>query len=374
MALPPLVDPAAALPAEEQVRAARQLMLPEIGEQGQRRLFAARVGVLGAGGIGSPVLLYLASAGVGTIGIIDDDVVESSNLQRQIAFGTADVGRSKAEVASRRLRELAPDAHIVEHRERLSSQNAEEILGGYDLVIDGSDSFDTRYAVADACDALGIPLVWGSVLRFDAQVSVFWSRPSSGRPIRLRDVFPEPPAPGTVPSCAEAGVLGSLCGQVGSLLATEAIKLICGIGEPLLGRMMVLDALSGRTREVPLSPQDATPPVATPSPPSSFVQISPAELDALQSTSPVTLLDVRDPEEFAGGSIPGAQSLPLDRVLSDPSAVPVEGTTVVFCQQGPRARAALRALSAAHPDADLRLLTGSYAAWSARSEPKESRA
>ncbi|WXH17791.1 ThiF family adenylyltransferase [Microbacterium sp. LTA6] len=361
MAFPPLVAPAASLSDAERVRTARQLRLTEIGELGQLRLSAARVGVLGAGGIGSPVLLYLASTGVGTIGIIDDDDVERSNLQRQIAFGTADVGRPKTTVAAERIRALAPDVRIVEHRARLTDANAQELLGGYDLIIDGSDSFDTRYAVADACDVLGIPLVWGSVLRFDAQVSVFWSRPSSGSPMRLRDVFPEPPAAGTVPSCADAGVLGSLCGQVGSMLVTEAVKLICGIGEPLVGRMLVLDALSGRTREIPL---------AAPSRPAALPRVSPEELAELIAEEPtITLLDVREPDEFAAGSIPGARSVPLRTLLADPAAVDVTGTIVVFCQQGPRARAAGRALAAAHPDADLRLLAGSYAAWSAAFEP-----
>ncbi|WP_102191982.1 HesA/MoeB/ThiF family protein [Microbacterium aurantiacum] len=363
MAFPPLVAPAASLSDAERVRTARQSRLTEIAEIGQLRLAAARVGVLGAGGIGSPVTLYLASAGVGTIGIIDDDDVERSNLQRQIAFGTADVGRPKATVAAERVRALAPDTRVIEHRTRLTDSNAQELLGGYDLIIDGSDTFDTRYAVADACNALGIPLVWGSVLRFDAQVSVFWSRPSAGSPVRLRDVFPEPPAAGTVPSCADAGVLGSLCGQVGSMLVTEAVKLICGVGEPLLGRMLVIDALSGRSREIPL---------AAPSGPGRLPLVSPAELAALIAEAPVTLLDVREPEEYADGTIPGARSLPLGALLADPLAVAVTGTVVVFCQQGPRARAAGRALAAAHPDADLRLLAGSYAAWSAASEPSGS--
>ena len=362
MVFPPLVEPGPPLPEDERTRTARQTRLPLIGEIGQRRLAAARVAVIGAGGIGSPVTLYLAASGVGTVGIIDDDVVDLSNLQRQVAFGVTDVGRPKAEVAAERMRELSPGIRVVEHRERLTEANAVGLLGGYHLVIDGSDSFDTRYAVADACDELGIPLVWGSVLRFDAQVSVFWSRPSAGSPVRLRDVFPEPPAPGTVPSCAEAGVLGALCGQVGSMLVAEASKLICGIGDPLLGRMLVIDALSARTREIPLTPVAPAARETSSNVPRKPVSetVTVADLSALDGA---VLIDVRETEEFAGGSIPGALSVPLGTVLADASAVPLGALTVVFCQQGPRARAAVRALAATHPDADLRLLTGGYAAW-----------
>ncbi|SEB88685.1 adenylyltransferase and sulfurtransferase [Paramicrobacterium humi] len=366
MALPPLVDPVAELPADELVRAARQLKLPELGELAQRRLFAAKVGVLGAGGLGSPVLLYLASAGVGTIGIVDDDTVDITNLQRQVIFGTADVGQPKATVAARRIRELSPHTRVIEHRERLTPANAETMLGGYDLIIDGSDSFDTRYAVADACAAIGVPLVWGSVLRFDAQATVFWSKPPAGPAVTLRDVFPTPPAAGEVPSCAEAGVLGALCGQLGGILAAEAVKLICGAGDSLLGRMLVLDALSMRMREVPLAPTTRRVPDAAPASPGrpAVSRIGVDELDAL---SGATLLDVREPHEFARGSIPGAVSLPLSGVLGDPASVTVDGTLVVFCQEGPRARAAARALAAAHPGADIRVLDGGYAEWSSRS-------
>ncbi|PFG30574.1 ThiF family adenylyltransferase [Paramicrobacterium agarici] len=366
MALPPLVAPAEQLPADERERAARQLRLPELGEPGQRRLFAARVGVLGAGGLGSPVLLYLASAGVGTIGIVDDDVVDASNLQRQVIFSSADVGQPKAGVAADRIRSLSPHTHVIEHREHLTPDNAERIFADYDLIIDGSDSFDTRYAVADACAALGIPLVWGSVLRFDAQATVFWSRPPSGPAVTLRDVFPAAPAPGDVPSCAEAGVLGALCGQLGGILVTEAVKLICGIGDSLIGRMLVLDALGQRVREVPLAPDAAA---HTPAETTSTAERRPAHisLEDLDGLVGATLLDVREPEEFARGSIPGAESVPLARVLGDAASIDLHDTVVVFCQQGPRARSAARALTAAHPEADIRLLDGGYAAWEQRS-------
>lgn len=377
MALPPLVTPAETLPGHELVRVARQLRLPELGELAQRRLFGARVGVLGAGGLGSPVLLYLASAGVGTIGIVDDDVVDITNLQRQVIFSTADVDRPKSTVAAERVRSLSPHTRVIEHRERLTPENGARILGGYDLVIDGSDSFDTRYAVADACDELGVPLVWGSVLRFDAQATVFWSDPPAGPAVTLRDVFPTAPAAGEVPSCAEAGVLGALCGQLGGILATEAVKLICGVGESLIGRMLVLDALSMRVREVPLVPiaarmdqQDArstqpsqTSPLQTAPASGSTPRVGIEELDELVGA---TLLDVRETHEFAGGSIPGAVSVPLAQVLGSPASVAVDGTVIVFCQEGPRARVAARALAAEHLGADIRLLDGGYADWSRR--------
>lgn len=349
MALLPLVDPAPALPEAEELRTARHLRLPDLGLTGQRRLFNARVAVMGAGGLGSPVLQYLASAGIGTLGIIDFDDVEASNLQRQVLFSTADVGRPKAEVAAERVVALSPQTTVVQHRERLDAGNAADLLGDYDLVIDGTDTFETRYVVADACAALGLPLVWGSVLRFDAQVTVFWSAPrGDAPPVRLRDVFPAPPPPGEVPSCAEAGVVGALCGQVGALMAMEAIKLICGIGRPLLGRMLVLDALAATTREVPLAPASGTD--RTPS-------IDLARARALAAT----LLDVREPEETAAGVLDGALTVPLGTVLADAAAVPVTGTVVVYCRTGPRARAAAHALAAAHPGADIRVLAGGWA-------------
>ncbi len=250
--VPPLVEPGPELDLDQIARWSRHLLVPELGEIGQRRLRAARVCVVGAGGLGSPVLLYLAAAGVGRIGVVDSDVVELSNLQRQVLHGSDDLGTPKTASAAGRLRSLDPGVEVVEHRVRLEPGNV-DLLADYDLVVDGTDNFETRYLVNDACVRLGLPEVWGSVLRFDAQVSVFWGRPPLGVPaVHLRDLFPEPPAPGEVPSCAEAGVLGALCGQVGALMAIEAIKLITGVGRPLLGRVLVGHALTATWTEIPL--------------------------------------------------------------------------------------------------------------------------
>jgi sulfur-carrier protein adenylyltransferase/sulfurtransferase len=248
------VEPGPPLSAQERARYARHLLLPEIGEVGQRRLRAARVAVVGAGGLGSPVLQYLAAAGVGHLGVFDDDVVDVTNLQRQVVHGRPDVGRPKADSAADALRRLAPETDVVARRVRLTEQTI-DLLCDHDLVLDCTDNFPTRYLVNDACVRLGLPEVWGSVLRFDAQVSVFWGSPPEGSgipPVQLRDLFPAPPPQGTVPSCSAAGVLGPLCGQVGSLMATEAVKLLTGAGRPLLGRVAILDALAGTWREVSL--------------------------------------------------------------------------------------------------------------------------
>lgn len=362
MRLAPLVEPSPELGGGELARTARQRRLPELGEIGQRRLAASRVAVLGAGGLGAPALQYLAAAGVGTIGIIDADAVEPSNLHRQVIHGIGDVGDRKTASAARSLRKLAPDVTVIEHDERLDEENAARILDDYDLVLDGADNFATRYAIADACVALGVPLVWGSVLRFDAQLSVFWSAPPAPAVgVTLRDVFPEPPPTGSVPSCAEAGVLGALCGVVGSMMAVEAIKLITGIGEVLLGRLVVVEALTMRVSEVPLraahqapaarpteqlDPQDRAPSTASPAP----LDFDPAR-DARGQ-----FIDVREPDEYAVDALPGAHSLPLSELLQlerEPAALTARlrrlagddaGTTSaplnLYCVSATRARRA----------------------------------
>ena len=239
MSLPPLVEPAADLSVDEVKRYSRHLIIPDVGMAGQKRLKNAKVLVVGAGGLGSPALLYLAAAGVGTLGIVDFDTVDESNLQRQIIHGVSDVGKSKAESAKESIAEVNPYVKVILHKVRLDSDNVMEIFAPYDLIVDGTDNFATRYLVNDACVLLHKPYVWGSIYRFDGQASVFWADYGPC----YRCLYPEPPPPGMVPSCAEGGVLGVLCASIGSIQVNEAIKLITGIGEPLSGRLMIYDAL-----------------------------------------------------------------------------------------------------------------------------------
>lgn len=272
--LAPLVAPGPELSTPELERYARHLALPGVGTEGQRRLAAARVLVVGAGGLGSPALLYLAAAGVGTIGIVDDDAVDTSNLQRQVIHGGSDVGRRKVDSARESIADVNPHVHVVEHALRLDADNALDVLRGYDVVLDGADNFPTRYLVSDAAEVLGLPVVWGSIYRFQGQVSVFWAAPrfavpddaplpdaagpdpaaGSGeqgpRGVTYRDVFPVPPPPGAAPDCATGGVFGAMCGTVGSVMATEAIKLVTGAGTTLLGRLAVYDALDLSWRQL----------------------------------------------------------------------------------------------------------------------------
>lgn len=245
----PLVAPAPALEPTELVRTARHAVLTGIGEEGQRRLNAAHVAVVGAGGLGSPVLLALAAAGVGAITVIDDDVVELTNLQRQLAHRVDDIGTAKTASAARAITALAPQTLVTERSERLDSANAERLIAGADVVVDTSDSFETRRAVAAATEALGLPLVWGAVQEWHAQATVFWSDPPEGDAVVLTDLFPVG-TEGEPPSCAQVGVLGALCVQVGGILSSEAVKLITGAGQPLLGRLAMIDALAGRQHEI----------------------------------------------------------------------------------------------------------------------------
>ncbi len=351
MPIPPVVDPGPALTAGQLRRYDRHLLLPGVGVEGQRRLRNARVCVVGAGGLGSPVLLYLAAAGVGTIGIVDLDDVDESNLQRQVVHGWADVGRPK--VDSARDAVLAVDAGItvVVHAGPLTADNAESILSGYDVVVDGTDNFPTRYLVNDACVALGLPEVWGSVLRFDAQVSVFWGRPPVPGvvAVQLRDLFPEPPDADDVPSCADAGVLGALCGQVGSVMATEVLKLVLGAGEPLLGRVLVIDALAARWTEVAIAPAAAHVRATAPSVRVAPPTVSARELAALLSGPPAGrpfVVDVREPTEHAIVAIPGARLIPLGRILDGSAfeSLPRDRQIVLHCRTGARSAQALRAV------------------------------
>ncbi|MGO1165807.1 MAG: ThiF family adenylyltransferase [Janibacter sp.] len=379
MALPPLVTPGPALTGEQVSRYSRHLLMPTIGEPGQRRLLASRVAVVGAGGLGSPSLLYLAGAGVGRITVIDDDAVDETNLQRQVIHATADVGRPKIDSALERVRALNPDVEITGVSDHLDPTNAADILDGHDLVLDGSDNFDTRYAVADACDDLGIPLVWAAVYRTEAHLTVFWPGAPSGVPAAgLRDLFPEPPAPGTVPACGDAGVVGPLVGQMGSMMATETIKLITGVGAPLLGRVLFIDVLAATQREIPLTartPRTQTPrrhatpaAVDTGDAPDTAETpfVTPADLaHRLDAAQAPYVLDVRDEHEVAEGVVRGAVHIPVAELTADPTSsagVPTDRDVVLVCRAGPRAQLAATALRARGFE-HLYVLDGGMLAW-----------
>lgn len=375
--LPPLVDTGAPLARDVIPRYTRHLLVPAIGEAGQRRLCSAHVAVLGAGGLGAPALLYLVAAGVGRLTIIDDDLVDVTNLHRQVIHTDASVGTPKVDSAAAALRALNPTVEVVTHRVRLTPGNAGDLFAGADLVLDGTDNFETRYAVNDACARLGLPYVWASVYRTQAQVSVFWaSPPAPHRGTDLRDLFPEPPAPGTVPSCGDAGVLGALTGQVGSMMAAEAIKLICGVGTPLLGRVAFVDLLDASMTHLPLVPRTRTEPAGGPSDPSAEAPAEPAgpvapsaplvgatELAAeLASPQPPTVLDVREPGEVAICAIPGSVRIPLDDLLADVPDLGADTDLVIHCKAQPRSERAAAALTdAGHRR--VRVLAGGILAW-----------
>lgn len=392
MPLPPLVEPCPELTPEELTRFSRHVLVPGVGAIGQRRLCAARVLVVGAGGLGSPVLLYLAAAGVGTIGVIDDDEVDLSNLQRQVLHTTADVGRAKTTSAAESVRAINPLITVVEHHERMTSANATQLVADYDVVVDGTDNFPTRYLVNDACVLTGRPLVWGSILRWDGQVAVFWANPPTGfgyPGVHYRDVFPKPPAPGSVPSCAEAGVLGVVCGSVGSAMATEVVKLICGIGEPLLGRMLVLDALAAQWRQVPLRPDPHRRPIVALADDTGIAEpvcarpdsgqasgfdaghpalLSAPELATLlnareQGVDDFELVDVREPAEAEVVTIPGSRLIPLHR-FQDGTAfddLDPQRPLVLFCKLG--GRSAQAAAAARDRGYQVTELAGGVLAW-----------
>lgn len=353
----PLVQPGPPLTAEQAARASRQMLLPGFGEEAQRRLAAARVLVIGAGGLGSASVPYLAGAGVGTIGIVDDDVVELSNLHRQIAHGTADIGRPKAASLAETARGIDPGLRVIEHELRLTAANALEIFAGYDLVIDGSDNFPTRYLANDAAELSDIPLVWGAILSHHGQVGVAWHAHGPG----YRDLFPQPPAPDEVVTCATGGVLPGLCGTIGSLLATEALKLITGIGAPLIGRVLVYDALAGRTRELAYEADPLAAPVtglvdyelfcAGPGAPPA---VTAEQLLPRVVARSVRLIDVREPDEWAAARIAGAEHLPLDELLRAVADGAFDGcgSVTIHCAKGPRSVRAARALRERGIDAD----------------------
>jgi sulfur-carrier protein adenylyltransferase/sulfurtransferase len=355
LSLPPLVEPAAELTVDEVRRYSRHLIIPDVGMTGQKRLKNAKVLCVGAGGLGSPALLYLAAAGVGTLGIVDFDVVDESNLQRQIIHGQSDIGRSKAESARDSIVEINPYVNVIVHQERLDSDNAMQIFADYDLIVDGTDNFATRYLVNDACVLLGKPYVWGSIYRFDGQASVFWAEYGPC----YRCLYPEPPPPGMVPSCAEGGVLGVLCASIGSIQVNEAIKLITGIGEPLAGRLMIYDALEMTYRSVKVR-KDPECPVCGKNPTvtelidyEEFCGAVSEEAQEAAAGSTITarqlkdmqdagenifLVDVREPNEYEIVSIPGSVLIPKGEFLSGAALerLPQDKRVVLHCKSGAR--------------------------------------
>ena len=355
MSLPPLVEPAAELSVDEVRRYSRHLIIPDVGMTGQKRLKNAKVLCVGAGGLGSPALLYLAAAGVGTLGVIDFDIVDESNLQRQIIHGQSDVGRSKAESARDSINELNPLVNVIVHTERLDSDNAMQVFEPYDLIVDGTDNFATRYLVNDACVLLGKPYIWGSIYRFDGQASVFWADHGPC----YRCLYPEPPPPGMVPSCAEGGVLGVLCASIGSIQVTEAIKVITGIGDPLVGRLMIYDALDMTYRSVKVR-KDPECPVCGKNPTVTGLidyeefcgavseeaqeaamgsTISARQLkEMLDGDDNIFLVDVREPNEYEIVSIPGSVLIPKGEFLSGAALerLPQDRRIVLHCKSGAR--------------------------------------
>ncbi|MBY0441041.1 MAG: adenylyltransferase/sulfurtransferase MoeZ [Mycobacteriaceae bacterium] len=384
--LPPLVEPAAELTKAEVARYSRHLIIPDLGVTGQRRLKNARVLVIGAGGLGSPALLYLAAAGVGTIGIVDDDVVDESNLQRQIIHGVSDVGRAKVQSARDSIAQINPFVTVQLHECRLGPGNAIDLFRQYDLILDGTDNFATRYLVNDAAVLAGKPYVWGSLFRFHGQVSVFWEDAPDGLGLNYRDLYPQPPPPGLVPSCAEGGVLGVLCASIAAVMGTEAIKLITGIGHCLLGRLLVYDALQMSYRTITVRKDPATPKITQLGDYASFCggpsgatahdiaadsAITPVELrKLLDSGRKLALIDVREQAEFDIVHIDGAQLIP--RSLIDSGAglarLPSDRTVVLYCKTGMRSAAALAVVKRAG-FVDALHLQGGIMAWAQQLQP-----
>ncbi|MGN6475273.1 MAG: adenylyltransferase/sulfurtransferase MoeZ [Mycobacteriales bacterium] len=379
MPLPPLVSPAPELTPQEIRRYSRHLIIPDVAMDGQKRLKNAKVLCVGAGGLGSPALMYLAAAGVGTLGIIDFDVVDESNLQRQVIHGQSDVGRSKAESAKATVAEINPLVQVNLHLERLDSSNVMDIFSEYDLIVDGTDNFATRYLVNDACVLLNKPYVWGSIYRFDGQASVFWSEHGPC----YRCLYPEPPPPGMVPSCAEGGVLGVLCASIGSIQVNEAIKVITGIGEPLVGRLMIYDALEMTYRSVKVrkDPECAicgkNPTITELIDYEAFCGVVSDEASEAAAGSTITagelnamrergddmyLVDVREPAEYEIINIGGSVLIPPRELPSRLSELPQDKPVVLYCKTGVRSAEALALLKNAG-FSDAKHVQGGVTAW-----------
>lgn len=387
--LPPLVEPAATLSVEEVRRYSRHLIIPDVAMDGQKRLKNAKVLCVGAGGLGSPALMYLAAAGVGTLGIVEFDTVDESNLQRQIIHGQSDIGRSKAESARDSVREINPLVNVRLHEERLDSSNVMELFAQYDLIVDGTDNFATRYLVNDACVLLNKPYVWGSIYRFDGQASVFWSEYGPC----YRCLYPEPPPPGMVPSCAEGGVLGVLCASIGSIQVTEAIKVLTGVGEPLVGRLMVYDALEMTYRAVKVrkDPECAVcgknPTVTELIDYEAFCGAVSEEAQEAVKDSTITsktlkawidegqnleIIDVREPAEWEIVNIEGAKLVPKNEFLMGDALtkLPQDKKIVLHCKSGVRSAEVLALVKAAG-FTDAVHLGGGIVSWVNQIEPQK---
>ena len=382
MTTPPLVEPGPALSVDEVRRYSRHLIIPDVAMSGQRRLMNAKVLCVGAGGLGSPALMYLAAAGVGTLGIVEFDTVDESNLQRQIIHGQSDIGKSKAQSAKEKIAQINPYVNVITHELRLDASNVMEIFAQYDIIVDGTDNFATRYLVNDACVLLKKPYVWGSIYRFDGQASVFWAEYGPC----YRCLYPEPPPPGMVPSCAEGGVLGVLCATIGSIQTTEAIKVITGIGESLVGSLMVYDALEMNFRKIkvrkdphcPLCGDKPTQVALLPDYEAFCGVISDSAVIAVKdSTITVAelnkmieekddfyLIDVREPSEFEIVRIPGSTLIPKQGFLdgSALSALPQDKKIVLHCKSGVRSAECLAIIKGAG-FADAVHVAGGVIAW-----------
>lgn len=393
MSLPPLVQPAAELTVDEVRRYSRHIIIPDVGMDGQKRLKNAKVLCVGAGGLGSPALLYLAAAGVGTLGIVEFDTVDESNLQRQIIHGQSDVGRSKAQSAADSVREINPLITVNVHETRLDNDNVMELFGQYDLIVDGTDNFATRYMVNDAAVLLNKPYIWGSIYRFDGQASVFWSEYGPC----YRCLYPEPPPPGMVPSCAEGGVLGVLCASIGSIQINEAIKVLTGIGDPLVGSLMVYDALDMTYRKIKVRKD---PNCAVCGPNATVTElidydyfcgaVSDAAKDAIvDSTINVkqlkdmldarergerdfVLIDVREQNEWDIVNIPGAVLIPKNEFLMGDALtkLPQDKQVVFHCKSGGRSAEVL-AVAKGAGFADAIHVGGGVLAWVSQIEPEK---
>jgi adenylyltransferase/sulfurtransferase len=379
---PALVSPGPALTVDEVRRYSRHLIIPDVAMAGQQRLMNAKVLCVGAGGLGSPALMYLAAAGVGTIGIVEFDTVDESNLQRQIIHGQSDIGKSKAQSAKEKISEINPYVNVITYELRLDNSNVKEIFSQYDIIVDGTDNFATRYLVNDACVLLKKPYVWGSIYRFDGQASVFWAEYGPC----YRCLYPEPPPPGMVPSCAEGGVLGVLCATIGSIQTTEAIKVITGVGEPMIGSLMIYDALEMSFRKIKVR-KDPNCPLCGENPTQSDllpdydafcgVLSDAAEVAVKDSTISVTelaskidanegfyLIDVREPSEFEIVRIPGSHLIPKQGFLDGTvlATLPQDKPIILHCKSGVRSAECLAILKGAG-FADATHVAGGVIAW-----------